>query len=1509
MGVHGLWKLLEAAGKPVPLETLENKVLAVDVSIWLHQMMKGFQDSRGAPVPNAHLLGLFHRVCKLLFYRIKPVFVFDGGVPLLKKQTIAARKKQKSQASQSAAEAKEKILKNLIKRKAVRQLLHEAKVSEEVQEDVASKDDMFNLPPLPEEGLELDSDDETEHRLQVSMADSGSDSDSEPETKPSSQQMHGLKLDLHTLDVHSEEFSSLPPDVRHDILSELKETRKQNSWGRLHEMPEESGEFSTYQLGRLLKRRSVQVSLEQAEKEMGGKVMRMTELQELMEAQGVSIIDDDLMSGASQRIASDAAKRYVLCKDAPSTSQASQPSAEAEFEEDNPLFNEQAEFIAEMAENMVQQLIKKQEKTKATDIVKQQEIAADEVSHVDKSKLVSNVLQSSDSVIHADCWSSDEGDTTEMKIKINSKAAGASHQEKIIIGKSEKVALKRKMDSVESGAQTILDQNSAPKLSRRDSDEHCTSVETANPNSSSLRLPESDIPEHIFNDKTHVKQKKAEFVPKDGGECVVDVDTSTNKFISLSTQNTESIKEASDKEEKQVAEIVVLSQERSTDTIVPVISESRQTSDPVLEVFIKDHRNLPCKKTQAIDPRNSLGKRPVEIVICPGEKPDDDDIFADIFGNLPQSESESMQKGDPKFEVVQNQRDLLSKNHQAIDSRDPLDKKPLEIVISPGSKPEGDDIFADIFGPPAKSLKPLKSEIISDSEPEISFPETDAENFIVEEATMNSDSSDDLDDREETRFNPREIQTSKNDDGPSSSKSQENSSKAENIEDNSESNFAGSALLGKEMSLPPDINEFEASLEAEQLQLQKERGRQERLAASITDQMCIEAQELLQLFGLPYVVAPMEAEAQCAFLDVISLTEGSITDDSDIWLFGGKKVYKNFFNQKKHVLQFTSTNISHYFKLSREQLVQLALLVGSDYTSGIQGIGPVTALEIVAAFHGSSGTDPIQNTMKGLCHFKEWWNAGKPHKSHRLRVLDKKLKNIKFSEGFPSKAVVEAYLHPSVEDSNETFSWGALDLPALREYARSKFGWPVSKTDEILMPVSKRWAERNSQRTIESYFNVRPHLVEGLTKMSKRVQKAVTLMEEEADSDTVDDPDPIAPNTQAKKECKKMSGQKTVNKRRTQASESDSEDQLSLRTKEKDERQLPVRAPTVPRERNSTGVKRVGHKISKPVEEREGPNISHVTSTAHSGRTNANNVSSCDSESESRSESKLQSNRRGKCDKKYREEDRELPVRAPTVPRQRSSTGVKRIGVKSTKTLQIKGTGDSTHPRNVQSNNTGNKDKKNYSRVSSTAPDTQQFCEDIASLREDDHEYEAVESGTSIPESYSESRPSCSKTSDEGENVCSDLMALSGMNWEEDPWDMGEASTSHTQQRPKVFFGGVRPNKPKRPVRSVAVAPVEPQDTRGVRPGWVTRERLESRTAWVDAIHTKKEESIPQREQDHRALERAKMKAIAVVKASEARQASRLLGKPTSKRGKRRVRPTGKILPQHNLSESSSSDD
>lgn len=46
----------------------------------------------------------------------------------------------------------------------------------------------------------------------------------------------------------------------------------------------------------------------------------------------------------------------------------------------------------------------------------------------------------------------------------------------------------------------------------------------------------------------------------------------------------------------------------------------------------------------------------------------------------------------------------------------------------------------------------------------------------------------------------------------------------------------------------------------------------DRLAITLTDQMRVEAQELLRLFSLPYINSPSEAEAQCAYLDAIGLT-------------------------------------------------------------------------------------------------------------------------------------------------------------------------------------------------------------------------------------------------------------------------------------------------------------------------------------------------------------------------------------------------------------------------------------------------------------------------------------------------------------------------------------------------------------------------------------------------------------------------------------------------------------
>lgn len=55
------------------------------------------------------------------------------------------------------------------------------------------------------------------------------------------------------------------------------------------------------------------------------------------------------------------------------------------------------------------------------------------------------------------------------------------------------------------------------------------------------------------------------------------------------------------------------------------------------------------------------------------------------------------------------------------------------------------------------------------------------------------------------------------------------------------------------------------------------------------------------MFGLPYIIAPMEAEAQCAYMEINNLVDGVVTDDSDVFLFGARNVYKNIFDDRKYV--------------------------------------------------------------------------------------------------------------------------------------------------------------------------------------------------------------------------------------------------------------------------------------------------------------------------------------------------------------------------------------------------------------------------------------------------------------------------------------------------------------------------------------------------------------------------------------------------------------------------------
>ncbi|CAI7876723.1 unnamed protein product, partial [Closterium sp. NIES-54] len=108
----GLWELLAPVGRRVSVEALANKTVAVDASIWLVQFLKAMRDERGELLPGAHLLGFLRRVCKLLFLRIRPLIVFDGATPALKRRTVLARRRQRENAQINLRRTAEKLLLN-----------------------------------------------------------------------------------------------------------------------------------------------------------------------------------------------------------------------------------------------------------------------------------------------------------------------------------------------------------------------------------------------------------------------------------------------------------------------------------------------------------------------------------------------------------------------------------------------------------------------------------------------------------------------------------------------------------------------------------------------------------------------------------------------------------------------------------------------------------------------------------------------------------------------------------------------------------------------------------------------------------------------------------------------------------------------------------------------------------------------------------------------------------------------------------------------------------------------------------------------------------------------------------------------------------------------------------------------------------------------------------------------------------------------------------------------------
>ena len=136
------------------------------------------------------------------------------------------------------------------------------------------------------------------------------------------------------------------------------------------------------------------------------------------------------------------------------------------------------------------------------------------------------------------------------------------------------------------------------------------------------------------------------------------------------------------------------------------------------------------------------------------------------------------------------------------------------------------------------------------------------------------------------------------------------------------------------------------------------------MTSRLTQPLIEDAKTLLSLLGIPFVQAPSEAEAQAAYMAMKGDVWAASSKDYDSLLFGAPNLIRYLTISGREFLPSKGTSrllkpelieLNKFlgsYNITREQLVDIAMLIGTDFNEGVKGIGPKTALSLIQK-HGN----------------------------------------------------------------------------------------------------------------------------------------------------------------------------------------------------------------------------------------------------------------------------------------------------------------------------------------------------------------------------------------------------------------------------------------------------------------------------------------------------------------------------------------------------------------------------
>ena len=246
----------------------------------------------------------------------------------------------------------------------------------------------------------------------------------------------------------------------------------------------------------------------------------------------------------------------------------------------------------------------------------------------------------------------------------------------------------------------------------------------------------------------------------------------------------------------------------------------------------------------------------------------------------------------------------------------------------------------------------------------------------------------------------------------------------------------------------------EASLQLKQAQEAEDQGEMRKFAsrtAVLTKDMISDAQQLLRALGLPIIQAPSEGEAQAAHIVKQGKAYACVSQDYDTLIFGAPLVVRNLSvegkRKKAGKLAYETIkpeciylkDILTHLNLTQDQLILLAILVGTDYNpGGVKGIGPKTGLKLV----------------------KEY--------AHDVDALFQKVEWEKHSPDVAWREIYDTIKQMPVTD-DYTLEWKPLDEQKLIQLLVQEHGFSMERVNAKIEKLREA-AKQQQQKGLQSFF-------------------------------------------------------------------------------------------------------------------------------------------------------------------------------------------------------------------------------------------------------------------------------------------------------------------------------------------------------------------------------------------------------------------------------------------------------